>query len=112
MEFYPQIVKAGNLYVGQTPLYVIKKGNKKEFIFTEKEMDLKRSSIPTSAIVSRIKGLGELNADILADAILNTKTRNLINITMENYDVAIQTIQNYLGLDGGVRKEIVEGVNS
>lgn len=109
MKFYPQLIKAGHLYIGQTPLYVIKKGNRKEFIYTEKDMDAKRDSIPKSAVVSRIKGIGELNPEILADAVLNEKTRNLLHITMENYEQAVQTIDNYLAADGAVRKEIVEG---
>ena len=108
MKFYPQLVQANRVFIGQTPLYVIKNGNKKEFLYTEKEMEKKRSSIPKSAIVSRVKGVGELNPDILANAVLNEKTRILIPISMEDYDSTMQKVEDYLAVDGSVRRKIAE----
>ena len=109
MKFYPELVKAGMLYNARTPLFIIKNGTKKEYIYTESEMNKRKKTLSKSALVSRVKGIGELNPQMLAESVLNPDTRTLQQITMADQDATWQKIEDYLGLDGAVRREIAEG---
>ena len=63
LQFFPELVKAGHLYVLQTPLFRVR--NKKETIYcysdTEKLDALKK--IGVKAEITRFKGLGEISPD-------------------------------------------------
>lgn len=72
----PEIFKRGMVYCVKTPLFQASYKDKKWFADTLEE--LKELCHPKS-IISRLKGLGELNADQLA-RFINPKTRNIIKI--------------------------------
>ncbi len=63
LQFYPDLVKAGHLYILQTPLFRVR--NKKETIycysFDEKLQALEK--IGQNAEITRFKGLGEISPD-------------------------------------------------
>ncbi len=63
LQFYPDLVKTGHLYILQTPLFRVR--NKKETIYCysdeEKSMALKK--LKQSPEITRFKGLGEISPD-------------------------------------------------
>jgi topoisomerase-4 subunit B len=63
LQFYPEVVRAGHLYVLQTPLFRVR--NKKETIycFSEEERDIALSSLGQKSEITRFKGLGEISPD-------------------------------------------------
>lgn len=63
LQFYPDLIKAGHLYILQTPLFRVR--NKKETIYCYDE-DEKRKAIDKLKLnpeITRFKGLGEISPD-------------------------------------------------
>jgi DNA gyrase subunit B len=65
--------------------------------------------------IQRFKGLGEMNADQLEETAINPKTRNIVQITLEDIDIyatskIIDDLMTHEGVD--IRKQIiVDGIN-
>jgi topoisomerase-4 subunit B len=63
LQFFPEIVRNGHLYILQTPLFRVR--NKKETIYCydEEEKQLAIQKIGKNAEITRFKGLGEISPD-------------------------------------------------
>ena len=63
LQFYPDLVKSGRLYILQTPLFRIR--NKKEtlYCYTGKEKDKALKKLGLNSEITRFKGLGEISPD-------------------------------------------------
>lgn len=105
-EFYPQLIRDGKLYTIQTPLYVIKNGTKVEYCFSEKEMEEKRKKLSSKAIISRNKGLGEIEPELLAEFALSDK-RKLVQFQMEDEERVSELLEQFMGTDAEYRREFV-----
>lgn len=71
------LIEAGCVYIAKTPLY---RQNGKYF-FDDKGLDLSKP-------FSRFKGLGEANPEDLEPFVFNKQTRQLVKITMDNWEDA------------------------
>ncbi len=63
LQFYPDLVKSGRIYILQTPLFRIR--NKKEtlYCYTGKEKDKALKKLGLNSEITRFKGLGEISPD-------------------------------------------------
>ncbi len=63
LQFYPELVKAGHLYILQTPLFRVR--NKKETIYcySEEERQGALRKLGANPEITRFKGLGEISPD-------------------------------------------------
>ena len=63
LQFFPEIVKQGHLFVLQTPLFRVR--NKKETIYcySEEEKVAALEKLGKSSEITRFKGLGEISPD-------------------------------------------------
>lgn len=61
LQFYPDVVKAGHVYILQTPLFRVR--NKKETIYSYSEEERRKAvlKLGKSAEITRFKGLGEIS---------------------------------------------------
>jgi DNA gyrase subunit B len=66
--------------------------------------------------IQRFKGLGEMNADQLEETAINPKTRNIVQITLQDIDIysTSKIINDLMTLEGvDIRKKlIIDGINS
>lgn len=62
----PEFIEEGRLCWVRSPLYIVKKGNKYDYYFTDEEFDKVRNTV--SGEVQRNKGLGSLNAKQARDS--------------------------------------------
>lgn len=96
MKHFPQVVKAGHLYITRAPLFRIdhpsKKGGKvldqKIYIQDEQQLNSTLSSLyktfnENQVKVSRFKGLGEMNANQLWETTMSPENRYLIQMTID-----------------------------
>jgi DNA gyrase subunit B len=85
--FYRQmkpLVERGYVYIAQPPLYGVKKGKKQWWAFTEDELKgIFNGDDPKDFTVQQFKGLGEMDAEQLADTTMDASTRRLKQVTLD-----------------------------
>jgi DNA gyrase subunit B len=85
--FYRQmkpLVERGYVYIAQPPLYGVKKGKKQWWAFTEEELKLIfDGDDPKEFTVQQFKGLGEMDAEQLADTTMDASSRRLKQVTLD-----------------------------
>jgi DNA gyrase subunit B len=85
--FYRQmkaLVERGYVYIAQPPLYGIKKGKKQWWAFTEDELKLIfNGDDPKEFTIQQFKGLGEMDAEQLADTTMDASSRRLKQVTLD-----------------------------
>ncbi|MBL8039785.1 MAG: type IIA DNA topoisomerase subunit B [Chthonomonas sp.] len=82
------LVEAGHLYVAKPPLFVVKDGpTNRIYCNTEQERDQVISEIKKKKrkepLVTRFKGLGEMNADELGETTMDPSNRSLVQVRLE-----------------------------
>ncbi len=85
--FYRQmkpLVERGYVYIAQPPLYGVKKGKKQWWAFTEEELKLIFDGAdPKEFTIQQFKGLGEMDAEQLADTTMDATSRRLKQVTLD-----------------------------
>lgn len=63
LQFFPDLVKNGNLYILQTPLFRVRNKKNTYYCYNEGEKEKAVKKIGKNAEVTRFKGLGEISPD-------------------------------------------------
>lgn len=101
-HFYTELIKRGHIYVALAPLFkihgnfkidsndqeFIKKYNKSKVIWAwdSAELDYVTKNISGKYIITRNKGLGEMNSKDLFDTTLNPLNRKMIQVCIEDFE--------------------------
>ncbi len=77
----PELIRNGHVYVGQPPLFRVRKGKEDRYIRDQRELDAFFADKDRKGwVINRFKGLGEMNAAQLGDTTLDPRTRSLTQI--------------------------------
>ena len=76
-RYMKELIESGHVYIATPPLYLVKKGQKKQYAWNDKERDTIAEQFGGSVAVQRYKGLGEMNASQLWDTTMNPEFRTL-----------------------------------
>ncbi len=63
LQFFPELVKEGHLYILQTPLFRVRNKTKTHYCYSEEEKRSALMQLGTKAEITRFKGLGEISPD-------------------------------------------------
>ncbi len=97
------LIEHGHLFIAMPPLYLIKDGKEHRYAYTTEEM---KEIIGTKKCeVQRYKGLGEMNADQLAETTMNPATRTLIQVDINDALLAEKRVSVLMGDAVEPRKE-------
>lgn len=101
-------VEAGMIKIAQTPLFEIKVGDNIIYCFSDQEKDDKIKELgDTKFSISRAKGLGELDAEVLEETAMNPKTRRLLVVTVEDAEKYSQMVKDWMDDGSEERKRMI-----
>lgn len=111
----PSILKAGKVYIAETPLFEITYKDETKFAYDESEKEyilnqLYEAGAKTSQIrIQRSKGLGENDAEMMSISTMQPETRRLIKVEYPEDDSSLASYFNaLLGDDLVTRRELID----
>lgn len=88
-KFMRPLIDNGHIYIAQPPLYKVRIGKEDFYVLDDEELAvLKKKRDLKNAIITRFKGLGEMNAEQLGESTLNPESRRLAKVIIIKDDEA------------------------
>ena len=107
-RYMKELVENGNVYIATPPLYLVKKGAKKQYAWNDAERDAFMKEFGDGSKIQRYKGLGEMNASQLWDTTMNPDFRTLRQVVIDSGAEADRVFSMLMGDEVPPRREFIE----
>lgn len=105
LQFFPDLIKKGHLYILQTPLWRIRNKNETRYIYTEAEKEKAMNELGARPEITRFKGLGEISPDEFKHFI--DKNMRLEPVRLKRNDSVKDFLNFYMGKNTPDRQEFI-----
>jgi len=107
-RYMKELVENGHIFIATPPLYLVKKGQKREYAWNDDQRDMIALNMGGSVNIQRYKGLGEMNAEQLWDTTMNPDFRTLRQVVIDNLTEADRVFSMLMGDEVPPRREFIE----
>jgi DNA gyrase subunit B len=107
-RYMKELIESGYIYIATPPLYLVKKGAKKNYAWNDDQRDALLQEYGAGSSVQRYKGLGEMNAEQLWETTMNPESRTLRRVTIDNGGEADRVFSMLMGDEVPPRREFIE----
>ena len=111
-RFFKPIIEAGHVYAAQPPLFRIQHGKIRKYVLTDEEKEKYLSTLPENvrdkAQITRMKGLGEMDAEELNETTMDINQRVLRQISLDDAILADQIFTQLMGDEVEPRRQFIE----
>jgi len=107
LQFFPDLVKKGHVYILQTPLFRVKNKKETRYCYSEEERLQAIEELKPAPEITRFKGLGEISPDEFKGFI--GKNIRLDQVTLRKEDAVADLMAFYMGKNTAERQNFIIG---
>lgn len=105
LQFFPELVRKGHIYILQTPLFRIRNKVKTFYCYDEEERQKALNELGANAEITRFKGLGEISPDEFVHFIGKDIRLDPVLLTKDEY--IAQLLEFYMGKNTPERQRFI-----
>lgn len=106
LKYYIDLIKAGHLYILETPLFRVKTKKLNRYCYSQEERDSAVAEFGKEKVeITRFKGLGEINEEEFRDFI--GKDMRLVPITIDEAEDVQMLLSFYMGVNTFERQKFI-----
>ncbi len=105
LQFFPDLVKKGHVYILQTPLFRVKNKKETRYCYSEEERVQAIDDLKPSPEITRFKGLGEISPDEFK-GFIGSGIR-LDQVTLRKEDAVGELLNFYMGKNTSERQNFI-----
>ena len=105
LQFFPDLIKKGHVYILQTPLFRVRNKKKTTYCYTEDERVRAIQELGPNPEITRFKGLGEISPDEFRHFI--GKDMRLEPVSLRKTDLVKEMLEFYMGKNTMERQNFI-----
>lgn len=105
LQFFPELVKKGHVYILQTPLFRVRNKRKTYYCYSEEEKQSAMTKLGVNPEITRFKGLGEISPDEFK--VFIGEEMRLEPVALHKGDSIKQLLEFYMGKNTPDRQEFI-----